>query len=332
VVVVTMRAVVLGATGHIGSHIVRALLEEGHEVRAAYRREAFLGVREGLPVERVRVDLDTGEGLEGAVQGCEWVFHAAGYYPRGCARREEAVAHAQAVTRRVFERMRQAAPSRVIFTSSAATIRRIPGRFVDERDTESWPVDGWRPLYATVKIAMEHEALQAVAEGLPVVVVNPSVCIGEGDAHAFSGQLVLAFAKRRCPFYADMRFNAVDTRDVGRVHVCAAARGRVGERYLATGREISLQAFGALTAQAAGVPAPRWRLPQGVLRGVAALSEVMAWPTGREPPLSRRVVREIWRVQALSGRKAAEELGVTPGPVEEAIRRAVAWFRANGRC
>src|SRR3989338_9818515 len=98
-----MRAVVLGATGHIGAHIVRALLAGGHQVRAAYRAERYLTVLEGLPVERVRVDLDTLDGLRESLEGCEWVFHAAGYYPGFQERREPAVARGIAAARRVLE-------------------------------------------------------------------------------------------------------------------------------------------------------------------------------------------------------------------------------------
>ena len=123
------RALVLGATGHIGSHIVRALVAEGHDVRAAYRSDRFLGVLAGLPVERVRVDLETLEGLREALEGCEWVFHAAGYYPGFRERRGRAIERGIASTRRALEIIGRAQPARVVFTSSASTIRRALGWF-----------------------------------------------------------------------------------------------------------------------------------------------------------------------------------------------------------
>ncbi|MBI4341200.1 MAG: NAD-dependent epimerase/dehydratase family protein [Candidatus Omnitrophica bacterium] len=280
-----MQALVLGATGHIGAHVVRALLAEGHSVRAAYRSGRFLHVIDGLPVERVRVDLDTLEGLPHALEGCEWVFQAAGYYPRLFGRPREAIARGVETTRRLIEHLRRAHPQRIVFTSSAATIE---GR-------------GPNSLYVHVKLAMEQEMARAAGEGLPVVIVNPSVCLGEYDAHRFSGRLILVCARYPLLFSFDGAFNAIYTGDVGVGLLRAAQRGRLGERYAMTTRHIALREFAALVAEAMGRRPPRWRLP---------------WQ-----------VRSSW---PLDGRVAIRELGLPQTPVEEAIRRAVAWFRSQG--
>ncbi len=150
------RALVLGATGHIGSHIVRALLADGHHVRAAHRSGRFLHLLDGLSIERVRVDLDTLEGLPGALKGCDWVFHAAGYYPNARERRDQAIERAVGSTRRILEQIAQASPSRLVFTSSASTIGPPAGQTASERDQEPWPITRSLSLYATVPIAMER--------------------------------------------------------------------------------------------------------------------------------------------------------------------------------
>jgi dihydroflavonol-4-reductase len=310
------RALVLGATGHIGAHVVRALLAGGHDVRAAYRTERYLSVLDGLPVERVRVDLDSLEGLDAALGGCPWVIHAGAYYPRGASNTARAVEHALTVTRSLIERLRAAQPERVVLTSSAATIRHVPGRPATEQDAESWPPLAPRSTYSTVKIAIEHEFL---ASGLPLVVVNPSVCIGEYDARAFSGQLILAFAKLRLPFYIDHTLNAVYTGDVGIGHVRAAEVGRVGERYLLSCATLTVQQVAAMIAAATGSRAPRWKIPHAALRAAAPLLRI-----------PRHAVQSVRQGQFLDGSKAVRELGMPQTPVEEAVRRAVAWFKAHG--
>ena len=325
-----VRALVLGSTGHIGAHVVRALLVEGHQVRAAYRRERFLSVLEGLLLERVRVDLDTLDGLPKALDGCEWVFHAAGYYPDFRERRDRALARALDSTHRVLEAIRQARPRRVVFTSSAATIRRIPARAATELDAEPWQLQSWRPLYATIKIAMEQEVLRASGAGLPAVVVNPSLCLGEYDAHPFSGRAILAFARHRLPVYLEYHFNAVYTGDVGIGHVRAAERGRVGERYLLTCRNFTLKEFADLVAASAGVPSPRWRIPYGAALTAACLSEAVAWVTRKEPLLPREAVHATRMGQRLDGSKALGELSLPQTSIEEAIRRALTWFTSHG--
>ena len=340
----------LGATGHIGAHVVRTLLAQGYPVRAAYRNPRFLSVLDGLPLERVQVDLDQRDGLRRALEGCEWVFYASGYYPRIQARRVHAVAHGIESVGRVMRQLQETRPSRVVFTSSAATIRQVPGRLANETDAEPWPpanlpaalprqrgwfrlgrpLGQWRPLYATVKIAMEHEALRFVNEGLPVVVVNPSLCIGEYDAHRFSGRAVLAFAKYRLPCYLDYPFNAIYTGDVGVGHVRAAQRGRVGERYLLTCQQMRVGEFARLVATIAGVTPPRWEIPQSVARVLAWGSELAAWMTRTEPLLPRQVVHLSRTGQQLDNTKAVRELGLPQTPIDEAIRRAIGWFRQHG--
>jgi dihydroflavonol-4-reductase len=177
---------------------------------------------------------------------------------------------------------------------------------------------------------MEHEALRWVQDGLPVVVVNPSLCVGEYDAHRFSGRAVLAFAKYRLPVYLEHHFNAVYTGDVGVGHVRAAQQGRVGTRYLLTGRNVSLKEFADLVARIAGVPAPRWRLPCAAAVAIAALSELIALATRTEPFLPRQAVQTRHGGQRLDGTKAVRELGVPQTPIEDAIRRALTWFRQQG--
>jgi dihydroflavonol-4-reductase len=285
---------------------------------------------ESLSIERVRVDCETLEGLREALDGCAWVFHAAGYYPSFRDRRERALAQGIESTRRVMEQIRQARPLRVVFTSSAATIQRVPGRPATEQDVEPWPLSGWRPLYAAVKIAMEREVLRAHDAGLPAVIVNPSLCLGEYDARPFSGRAILAFAKHRLPVYVEHRFNAVYTGDVGMGHVRAAERGRPGERYLLTCRNITLREFATLVAKTAGVTPPRWRIPYRLAMTAAIATELLAWLTRSEPLLPRQAVHTTRMGQLLDGTKALQELSLPQTPIEEAIHRALRWFTQHG--
>jgi dihydroflavonol-4-reductase len=232
-------------------------------------------------------------------------------------------------TRRVLEVLRRAEPERLVFTSSASTIRPIAGRLATEEDAEPWPLTHWRPLYPTVKVAIEHEALAAQRAGLPVVVVNPTVCLGEYDARPFSGLAILAFARYRVPVYLDQTFNAVYTGDVGVGHLRAAERGRAGQRYLLACRNLDVKTFAGIVAEAAHVPAPRWRLPYHLAVAAAAMTECAAWLTRSEPWLPRQAVHPRYSGQQLDNSLAVRELGLPQTPVETAVRRAVDWFKQH---
>lgn len=325
----TPRALVLGATGHIGAHVVRALLAKGYAVRAAFRTPRYRFVLEALPIETVQLDVDDAAALRRALEGCEAVFHCAGFYPGFTDRRGPAVARGVAQIRRVFDVLAAHRLNRVVYTSSAATIAPVAGRAATEEDREPWPLAHWRPLYATVKIAMEHEVERYARQGMPVVIVNPSLCVGEYDAHPFSGRLVLLFAAGRMPCYLDHQFNVVYTGDVGLGHVLAAERGHIGARYLLSRRNVTLGEFARLVAGEAGVAPPRWRLPYPVALAGAAAAELMSSLTRREPLLARQTVQLTRHRQSLDGSKAIQELGLPQTTVEEAIRRALAWFRQH---
>jgi len=325
------HALVLGATGHIGAHITRALLREGHTVRAAYRRDRYLSVIDGLSVERVRVDLESLEGLREACAGCDWVFHAAAYYPGLSDDRQASLEKGIATARAASRVIAEAKPSRVVFTSSASTIRKRAEGAACDSDVEPWPLEGWRPLYASVKIAMEHTMLQAQKAGLPVVVVNPTVCIGEHDAHAFSGRLLLLFAKWQVPFSLSSFVNVVYTGDVGVGHVRAAEKGGIGQRYILTGDRIPLLDFGRKVAAIAGTRKPLCHAPVFAVKAFALACEAWGKITRKDPLLSRRLLEYAKNdARLLDGTRAVRELGMPQTPIEEAVRRAVAWFRENG--
>ncbi len=354
-----MRALVLGGTGHIGAHVVRALAREGHAVRVLCRDRRRLSVLEGVPVDVADGSTDDADQLCRALDGCDWLFHVAGYYPSFTAEVAPAVASGIADVRRVLWAAQRVGVRRIVFTSSSSTIRRVPerrgawcgdlgrfhssvssqegfhvkpqpGRLAAETDWESEPLDHYRPLYPTVKIAMEQEALRAAREGLPVVVVNPALCLGEYDAKPFSGRMITIVAHGLpMGMYVEHRLNAVYTGDVGIGHVRAAERGRVGERYLLAGRNLRFSELVAVIARETEARPPRWRVPYAVVAGVAQASGWW-WRVrgGRgEPWLLARAVEQVREGQFLDGARAARELGMPQTPVEEAVRRAVAWFR-----
>jgi len=324
------RALVLGATGHIGAHVVRALCSAGISVRAFYRSPVARFVLDGLDVEMVQGALDDQSRLRQAMAGCDWLFHCAGAYPSLTEDRHSAIARGLASARQVFELAKATRVQRIVFTSSASTVRRFPDRLSTEGDFD-WPVAKRRSLYAEVKALMEHEALRFAQEGLPVVIVNPSLCIGEYDTKPLSGLLTILVAKRKLPAYIEYCLNAVYTGDVGTGHLRAAQQGRIGERYLLGHRNITFSALVQLIASQAGVRPPRLRVAYPVAFAVATISEFAARLVGKPPLIPRMAVAMVReRGQGLDCSKAIQELGMPQTPLEEAIRRSLAWFRQHG--
>jgi len=316
-----MRGTVLGATGFIGGQIARAAVERGWRIRAARRRDGFTGAIDDLSdVEWVLADLSDAASLVAAMRDADVVFHAAARYVHTARHVERHVAEARAEMRRVLDAVRQAGAGRLIYTSTLTTIGPAidPGQPADERSL--YVPGSASDAYHELKWAMEQDAL---ADGFPVVVLCPTVVFGPGDVHLSISEPLLAVARRRVRFTLHGVVNVVDVRDVAEAHVSAAERGRVGERYLLGGHNLSIADLIAVTARIAGVEQPRWRIPNAVLSLAGALSR---WLPG-DPAA---ILRTRHLLQPFSNAKAAAELGLSPRPLEDTLRDALDWFEARG--
>ncbi len=308
---------VLGATGAIGAHVVRACLARGWEVRALARRGSARTNLAGLPLEVAEGDLREPRALASAFEECHAFVHAAGFYPAAGMSPAAAIEAGLASVGGVLEAAASAGVSRGAYVSSATTLAagghaRAPG------------------AYRQAKAAMERLALDRARGGLPLVVVNPTLCLGEYDRKPTSGRLVLEVAEGRMPFYLEAPVNVVYSGDVGRGIAAALVGGRPGERYLLAGDDTSVGWLVRQIAYEAGVRPPRLRAPFLLARAAAPFLDAAARARGAQG-FARVGVDLVWASRRFDGSAAARELDLPePTPAVETVRRAVRWFREAG--
>lgn len=332
-----MKALVIGATGQLGSNLVRALLARGDDVRALLRpiqsHQQALHHRtlKGLAIERVEGDLNDPGSLTQACRGVRVVYQTAGYYPARTVPVETAVAQALAETGNLLQAVHSASVERLIFTSTLTTIGfpREPGRLADETCPFSTPYTG-NP-YLMAKAAMEQAVLEAARGGLPAVVVNPTAFFGPYDSKPTSGSQILMIAKRQMPAYIQGPANVIDVRDVAVGLIRAAERGRIGERYILGNWNTTQRELNELIAKVSGVPAPFLPVPFTVARYGSKLGDWTFRTVLRKPsPVPGFFVEMLRHMQQYDCSKAIRELDYPRNPVEQAIRDALLWFRTNG--
>ena len=326
-----MKTLVLGATGQLGSNLVRALLDNGDEVRALIRATSRAHTVEGLPLERIEGDLNDPRSLAGACEGVEVVYHAAGYYPGQTIPADSAIRHALNETKHVLEAVREAKVDRLVFVSTLTTIGfpNGPDQLADE--TCPFRTRYHRNPYLMAKVAMEDAVLGATKEGLPAVVVNPTAFFGPYDSKPTSGTQIIMIARRLMPGYIQGLTNVIDVRDVAVGMIRAAQRGRIGERYILGNWNTTQKELNALIARIAGVIAPLLPIPFVMARYGSKFGE---WAfrslLRRAAPVPGFFVEMIRHMQHYDCSKAIRELDYPRSPVELAIRDALTWFRQNG--
>jgi len=328
-----MRVLVLGASGFLGSNLVRALFDQGDEVRALLRPGNRGATLKGLSLERVSGDLRDAESLARACDGIRIVYHTAGYYPTATIPVETAVQQALTETRNVLNAVKQAGVQRLIFTSTLTTIG-----FPKEPGTLATEVCPFATRFSTnpylmCKAAMEDAMLAAAKakDGVPVVVVNPTACYGPYDSKPTSGAQIVMIAKRLMPAYVQAPVNAVDVRDVADGMIRAAARGRIGERYILGNWNTTQKELGELIAGMAGVAAPKIPVPFAVARYGSKIGDWAFRTLLRRPaPVPSFFVEVLQHMQQYDCSKAIRELDYPRHPVDGAIRDELVWFRGNG--
>jgi dihydroflavonol-4-reductase len=320
-----------GATGFVGSAIARALVAAGYPVRALVRAGAVRNNLAGVALEPFDGDICDEAALARAMAGVRYVVHAAADY-RLWARDPSALVRTNVDgTRRVMQAALRAGAERVVYTSSVATLATRPSG--DAAD-ETAPLDERAAVgaYKRSKVAAERIVEAMVArDGLQAVIVNPSTPVGPRDIKPTpTGRIIVEAARGRVPAYVDTGMNLVHVDDVAQGHVAALTLGRVGERYILGGDNVSLLTMLSDIAQLAGGRAPRWKLPRGPLYPLAAIAEAIGRATSREPFLTLDGLRMSEHRMFFTSAKASRELGFRARPYADGLRDAIGWFRDAG--
>ena len=334
---VDQMILVTGASGFVGGHVARLLVERGHRVRALVRPSSELrGIADLIvsrnALERVIGDLRDPDSLQVAVAGCQVVYHVAADYRLWARDPGELYRSNVDGTRNLLEAARRAGVERVVYTSTVGCIG-VPGDGTPGDEGSPVSIEEMTGAYKRSKFLAEQVALEYARGGLPVVIVNPTAPVGEGDVKPTpTGRVILDFLKGRMPAYVDTGLNLVDVRDVAQGHLLAAERGRTGERYILGARNMTLREILEELARLSGRSAPRVRIPYAVAWTYAAAGTAFARWTGREPRAPLDAVRLSRKKMFVRTAKAEQELGFSAGPVEQALWRAMEWFRQNHYC
>lgn len=326
-----MKTLVTGAAGFIGLHVTRLLRERGREVRAMLAPNEDDAPLKGLDVEVVRADVRDARACNDAMQGCSRLYHLAALYKLWLPDEQVMFDVNVLGTQNVLWAAWRAGVDRIVYTSSIAAVGQTPDGVPSNEET---PFNLWRDANAYVqsKYLSEEVAKSFARQGLPVVIVNPCFPFGVGDrAPTPTGELLVDVLRRRSPGLIEGGFNAVDVEDVALGHLLAEEKGRVGERYILGNRNFTFKEFVGLVAEVTGRELPLRTLPYGLYYGVAALAELLSeHVTHKAPIATRKSVSYVHRNLFYDVTKARTELGLPQTDLAETVRKATAWFEANG--
>lgn len=325
-----MKALVTGATGFVGGAVARALVRAGVEVRILARSQSDAKNLSRLAVERVEGDLLNPASLQAALAGCRQLYHVAAYYALWA--KDPSLFYDINVTgtRNVLTAARLAGIERTVYCSTIGAIG-LPAD--GGLGTEDTPVslNQMAGHYKRSKYLAEQEVLKYAAEGLPVVIVNPSAPVGAGDVKPTpTGQVIVDFMKGRMPAYIETGMNIVDVDDVAAGHLLAMEKGRQGERYILGCKNLMLKDVFEILSKLTGVKAPSLRLPRSVVLPLAHMNHWIAQLTGRPPRIPLEGVKMAKYRMHYDCSKAIRELGIPQTPPEIALEKAVRWFRSHG--
>jgi len=325
-----MLVCITGATGFVGSHLVRALLADGHRVRALYRNAKKLAVLDGLEYEAIEGDVTNLESLQAAFRGCDWVFHVAAVADYWNADQEWMFTVNLGGTRNVLQAARDASVDRVIFTSSAGALG-LPENGEASDETAHFNLLPAQFPYGYSKVLAEEAVLEAVTRyDQDVVILNPTIIIGPGDLNEISGSFIVQGSKWQwlTPISGG-GLSVIDVRDVAAAHLAAARKGRKGERYLLTTANYENTEWFGMIADVLGVAPPLFKMPDWVVPLLARFVGLLRWL--RIPvPVDANQVRLATRKIYFDGSKAHVELYQPQIELRQSLQDTYQWYRANG--
>lgn len=325
-----MKALVTGGTGFVGSHLVRRLLERNFDVRCLVRESSRLDNLKDLPVELVTGDLRDVDSIKPAVRSTNIVYHCAADYRLWCKEPREMYESNVAGSRHVMQAAYDERVERVVYTSTVGALGlNHDGSPADEETPVS--IDDMIGHYKRSKFLAEAEVRRWAARGLPVVIVNPSTPVGELDIKPTpTGKIIVDFLKGKMFGYVDTGMNLIDVRDCAEGHILAAEHGAVGERYILGGTNLTLKEMFDALARVTGTPSPKMQVPHWVAETYARLENFWAINVARRAPdVPVESVKMSRHRMWFDASKAVRELGLPQHPIDDALLRAVDWFKAH---
>ena len=327
-----MTTLLTGATGFVGAAVLRSLIAAGHNVRALVRPNSDRHNLAGVDCEIAMGDLAEPDSLKRAVRGCEAVFHVAADYRIWVPDHEKMNRVNVQGTVDLIQAAAAAGVSRIVYTSSVATLRLRDDGFPSDEESHAQLSD-MIGAYKQSKFLAEREVQRLVADaGIPVVIVQPSAPFGPGDVKPTpTGRLVVEAASGRMPAYVNTGLNVVHVDDVAAGHLLAYKKGSVGETYILGGENRTLQWILETVAECTGRPPPRIRLPHWFVIPIAYIVEGITRIRGSgEPMMTVDSVRMARKLMYFSIDKARRQLGYSPRPAVEALRDEIEWFYEHG--
>jgi dihydroflavonol-4-reductase len=332
-----MKCFVTGASGFIGSNLVRELLTRGHRVKALLRAGADERALQGLNFTRVTGDLSDRPLLQREMEGCDWCFHVAASYQLWMRNYKPMYQANVEGTRNVLEAAGHAGCNKIVYTSTVGCIglpKKIHGKYTPSTESDIATLEQMTNDYKRSKFQAETIAFELHRkQGLPIIIVNPSAPVGPGDVKPTpTGQVIVDFLNRRMPAYLETGLNWVHVRDVAIGHILAAEKGRFGDRYIlgnADGNWTMKQTLATLE-KLTGIPAPKTRVPHWVALRAAEANEIISFFTGKPPRAPVAGVKMAKYMMWFNPAHAVNMLGLPQTPPEQAFADAIAWFKANG--
>ncbi|NEO85938.1 MAG: NAD-dependent epimerase/dehydratase family protein [Spirulina sp. SIO3F2] len=317
-----MKALVTGANGFTGSHLVKALLARQIEVVALVRSLERAQRLMGLPIALVSGDIGDRAILDQAMTGVDWVFHTAAYVDLGIVDAERMAKVNIEGTRTVLAAAQAAAIQKLVYCSTIGIYGDTQGRTIDE--TFQREQQGFSSAYDSTKYAAQQLVDQAVAEGLPAVSVMPSGIFGPDDPHF--GPVIRLFLQGKLPFWlgGDRVTGIVHVDDLVEAMILAAEQSAPGEHYILSTDDLPTREMFGILGRLAGQDVPR-EIPKALAYAVTAVLDPIGQLSGWNPPLSRERLHYIYdRCVRVTGEKARRELGWQPRDLETLFAELVA--------
>ena len=332
------RCAVTGANGVLGAHVVRTLLDRGHEVIALVGADQDTHPRDDTDVEIRAFELHDRAGVFAALEGAETLIHTAATSAFWAPDASDLYRVNVEGTRHVLDAARELGVAKVVYTSSTAT---LSPAFENADDAERhgnedgvFDLRRFRGHYKMSKAMAETVAMRAAARGLPLVITHPTTVIGPGDRRPTpSGSMIRHFLDGHLKVFIAMRQNVVDVRDVALGHVLALEKSAPGERYILGGDNLSMHELLDLLADITGLPKPRIALPIPLLNVAGRVNEWISDHITHRPPVATlEAALHARDSRSVSIDKARKELGYDPRDARTVLTDAVRWFAETGHC